>query len=90
MTDRIRTLTVILDRDMRDDDVEHVKNAISMVKLVVDVQNGDVVNSDAAVARIELRQGLIRDLCDILSAYSLGDERSRELGELLVKWRARR
>ena len=42
----IRTLQVILDRDMRDDDVEVVKQAIKMVKCVADVQNGDAVSAD--------------------------------------------
>lgn len=46
MTDRIRTLTVVLDRDMRTDDVEGVKQTIGMIRYVADVQDGAVVNSD--------------------------------------------
>ena len=37
MTDRINALTVVLDRDYRDDDVECIVNAIKMVKGVQSV-----------------------------------------------------
>jgi len=38
MTDRIRHVTVTLDKDYRDDDVESILNAIKMVKGVSKVQ----------------------------------------------------
>lgn len=37
MTDRIHALTVVLDRDMRDDDVQVVINAIKMIRFVASV-----------------------------------------------------
>jgi hypothetical protein len=42
MTDRVNTLTVILDREMRGDDVEAVKKALRMVRFVAKVENGPV------------------------------------------------
>jgi hypothetical protein len=32
MTDRYNSLTVVLDRDIREDDAEHILNAIRMIK----------------------------------------------------------
>ena len=37
MTDRIHALTVVLDRDMRDDDVECVVDAIRMIRFVASI-----------------------------------------------------
>ena len=37
MTDRIHSLTVVLDKDMREDDVQAVANAIRMLRPVIDV-----------------------------------------------------
>ena len=51
MTDRVRTLTVLLDRDMRTDDVEMVVNAIKMIRRVADVETGPVVDSEQHFAR---------------------------------------
>ena len=46
MTDRIQGLTVALDRDYRDDDVEAIVNAILMVKGVKSVKKSVVDISD--------------------------------------------
>ncbi len=37
MTDRIKTLTVVLDKEYRDDDCESIANAIRMIKGVLSV-----------------------------------------------------
>ena len=37
MTDRIHSLTVVLEKNMREDDVESTVNAISMVRNVLEV-----------------------------------------------------
>lgn len=63
MTDRVRTLTVTLDRDMRDDDVQAVVEAIRMVKCVGDVQLGPVVDSFTHDARMAFR----REVGDVLN-----------------------
>ena len=52
MTDRIRVLTVVLDKDYRDDDCEHVINAIKMIKGVRSVEP-EVVDMQDHVARME-------------------------------------
>jgi hypothetical protein len=51
MTDRIRTLRVILDRDMRDDDVEVVTGAIRMIRCVAAVENGAAMTLDDYLQR---------------------------------------
>lgn len=61
MTDRTRHLTVVLDRDMRVDDVEHVVNAIKMVKYVDDVLVGEPPDY---MARITAKQELVQKFRD--------------------------
>lgn len=54
MTDRVRTLTVLLDEEMRTDDIERVVSAIQMVKRVSAVKLGE---ADVPwQARMELRE----------------------------------
>jgi hypothetical protein len=43
MTDRLKGLVVVLDKDIRVDDAEEIINAIRMIKGVADVQ-GSVAN----------------------------------------------
>jgi hypothetical protein len=43
MTDRLKGLVVVLDKDIRVDDAEEIINAIKMIKGVADVQ-GSVAN----------------------------------------------
>jgi len=65
MTDRTKVLTVLLDQEYRDDDVEAIKNAIRMVRGVVKVdhivhspQDWQAENS----AKWELRKKLLEVL----------------------------
>jgi len=51
MTDRVRSLVVTLDRDMRTDDVEEVIRTIRMLRYVSDVENGPVVDIAQHTAR---------------------------------------
>lgn len=44
MTDRFNALIVVLEKDMRDDDAEHLINAIKMLKGVLSVE-GNVADS---------------------------------------------
>ena len=68
MTDRIRTLTVILDDDYRDDDAADIIRAIAMIKGVTSVvalapiSVGEYVARD--IARRELRERLWALLSD--------------------------
>jgi hypothetical protein len=54
MTDRINSFVVVLDRDLRDDDVNEIVNAIKMIKHVIDVKP-HVADLDAIVAQSRVR-----------------------------------
>lgn len=55
MTDRIHSLTVILDRDIREDDAESLIHAIKYIKGVIDVkQNISDIDYAVAESRVEL------------------------------------
>lgn len=58
MTDRIRTMTVVLDRDYRDDDASYILSAISMVKGVSTVTPDPPANMNDYIARDEARRTL--------------------------------
>lgn len=51
MTDRVRTLTVILDKDYRDDDVESIVHAISSIRGVDRVETRVVQHEDHIARR---------------------------------------
>lgn len=55
MTDRINALTVVLDRDIREDDVEWIVNAIRMVKGVLSVEPR-VANMTDHIAKVRAEQ----------------------------------
>ena len=65
MTDRYYALTVILEKDMRDDDAECVINAIKMMKFVLDVK-GNIANPDTWMAEERARRELGQKLLDIV------------------------
>lgn len=60
MTDRIKTMTVMLDKEYRVDDAESISEAISMIKGVRKVVNGEPTRADMDVweAKHELRMKL--------------------------------
>ena len=62
MTDRIRTVTVILDEDYREDDVESILQAIRMVKGVVQVTMGPAVDANDYIVREKIRREVINHL----------------------------
>lgn len=62
MTDRVNGFTVVLDKDYRDDDVEVIKQAISMIKGVVHVESNIVEYNDYMVetrVKLEIKKELI-------------------------------
>ena len=67
MTDRIHSLVVVLEHDMRDDDVAALKKAISQFRYVIRV-TGKVSDMNSMMAaeraRYELRAKLLRALDD--------------------------
>lgn len=58
MTDRIKGLTVVFDKDYRDDDVESIINAIKMIKGVQNVKQ-HIANSDDWMNRERIRLELL-------------------------------
>jgi len=54
MTDRVRRLTVVLDGDYRDDDVESIVEAIKMIRGVARVEQ-HVVDAQDHIARTVVR-----------------------------------
>jgi len=67
MTDRVRTLTVTLDRDYRTDDVQAVINGIQMIKGVSGVtwSDDDVVDHETQTARYDFKQKLGRAIAEL-------------------------
>jgi hypothetical protein len=65
MTDRIHALTVILDKEYRDDDVEYIINAIRMIKGVSKVEC-HIHNIDVTYAEEKARKELRDKILDLL------------------------
>lgn len=64
MTDRINALTVVLDKDMRDDDVESLCNVILHLRHVIAVQK-NVSNPESYMAEVRAQQELKMKLLSI-------------------------
>lgn len=62
MTDRVNALTVVLDHDIREDDVAALKTAIAMLRGVLTV-TAHVATPADNVARERVRRE-VRELCD--------------------------
>lgn len=68
MTDRINALVVVLEKDIRDDDIEATRNAIMQIKGVISVGNNVADHTDfIAKSRVqqevtELLFGVIKKL----------------------------
>lgn len=65
MADRIHSLTVVLDRDYRDDDAESIVSAIEMIKGVLSV-SGHVSDFDSHMAEERARRELGEKIWGIL------------------------
>lgn len=76
MTDRVRTLTVVLERDTRVDDVEVIVEAIRMTKGVLQVyyDEEDVVTSDDHISRIHVYSEVREALLEMLQALGRGQK----------------
>ena len=82
MTDRIRVLTVVLDRDYRDDDVQEIVNAIKMTKGVADVTTTVVEGMDYVNRSIFADENQ-RLLWRAIGAVCGHDERDKAVRQLL-------
>lgn len=67
MTDRVVSLTVILDKEYRVDDVERLIDAIQMVKGVAHVEKGPVSNVDTWFALSRIRHDLLPKIIDLFN-----------------------
>lgn len=65
MSDRIKALTVVLDKDYRDDSLDALVTAIRLFKGVGDVKMHKVTSEDM-LARLRVRQELEEKLWDAL------------------------
>lgn len=73
MTDRVRNLTVILDRDVRTDDLEIIVSAINMIKGVHSI-SWNPVNGDDYVNRQVIKSDVHSKLLKCVTAALSGDE----------------
>lgn len=71
MTDRIRTLTVVLDDDYRDDDMEVLKQSIGMLRGVSHVDNGPVMGGNDAINRMVVRDQLCQALIEFTRQWRM-------------------
>jgi len=65
MTDRYHTLTVTLEREIRDDDAEALIKAIMQMRGVLDVQ-GEVAEFEFYAAREQAKRDLREELLEVL------------------------
>lgn len=65
MTDRFHSFTVVLEKDIREDDAEYLMNAIRCLKHVVDV-SGNVSDYDSHMAYVRARSELSQKLWEVL------------------------
>jgi hypothetical protein len=65
MTDRIHALTVVLEKDFRDDDCQHIIDAIKMIRHVVSVE-AHVSDLDTHTAYVRARADLGERLFRVL------------------------
>lgn len=65
MTDRICALTVVLSDNIREDDAQHLMNAIAMLRGVAEVRRV-VADSAMYCTRAQVRHELMEALLDVL------------------------
>lgn len=66
MTDRINGLYVVLDHDIREDDVEHIVNAIRQIRCVLDVQK-NISNFELFINKRRLKNELLEEVISIFT-----------------------
>jgi hypothetical protein len=71
MTDRIATLTVVLDREYREDDVQLIVDAIQMTKGVFKVELGPVADMNHYMAKEQVVYAIRRKLLEVLDPKNL-------------------
>lgn len=66
MTDRVQALTVVLDRDIRDDDVQPIIDAIHQLRHVISVVT-NVVDTDDFIARQRVAHHIRKRIYEIFT-----------------------
>jgi hypothetical protein len=67
MTNRVRTLTVMLEHEWREDDVQQILNAIRMIRGVADVVPTKVGEQMAVWgAKVELKREILEKVVELL------------------------
>ncbi len=69
MSDRIKGFTVVLDRDYKDEDAEHLKHAIEMIRGVVKVAPS-VVDPDDFMNRQKVAWEFREKLIEVVNSTS--------------------
>jgi len=80
MTDRIRHLTITLDADYRDDDVESIVEAIRMIRGVEYIEEG-IVTAEDHLARAAVRAEIQRSLHEAVDRVFKLKDFDRSLAE---------
>ena len=65
MTDRVHSLTVVLEHDVREDDVQSLTEAIHMMRGVLSVR-GEVSNMESHMAEERARRELGGKILDVI------------------------
>ncbi len=66
MTDRIISLTVMLEKEIREDDVQNIVRAIEMIRGVGMVEPGIVADSTFYIAREQAKAELVKQMISII------------------------
>jgi hypothetical protein len=72
MTDRASSLTVVLENNMRVDDVECLVNAILMLKNVLSVDK-NISNYETYVAQIRAERRIMEKIYDLFDKENIGE-----------------
>jgi hypothetical protein len=71
MTDRFHSITVVLEKDTRADDAEHLIKAVTQFRGVISA-SGNVADTNSYVAEQRFRQSLGRQIFDIIYPERVG------------------
>ena len=65
MTDRINGFTVVLSKDIREDDFEALKNAVLMLKGVISIEP-NIVDASDSIAKLQSKTEIRNKLYDFI------------------------
>lgn len=68
MTDRVKGLYVVLDKDIRDDDIQVLINAILSFKNVIDIKT-ELSNFSDYIAFSRVKESVFKKIIDVFTNY---------------------